>query len=257
MRTVEIAPDVAELLGPDLFARLNSGSWDQTVQCWDCGGLLLPSDPAVVLVIWPVDFGAGTLQYAVHAHPGCSRSQVRRMTVAELDARPRWTVDTGPDADVDVVTTLWDGGDGTGYAAVLISFRDEIVLDLDGERVDGVVAGLSAAGWQPTSDLNVPPTARPEGWLLRFTVTDVDAGRGMLELINPAGQVETEASVYDSLVWLLYVHQARSAVIVMGSRYLADWITEGHQRAAEQAAHAGRLVAGVVPVELRRCAGQP
>jgi hypothetical protein len=255
MRAVEIAPEVAELLGPDLTARLNSENWNQTVQCWDCGQLLPPSDPAVVLVIWPVDFGAGGLQHAVHAHPGCSRSEVRRMTVAELDARPRRTAETGPDADVDVVATVWDHGDGSGYAAVLISFRDEIQLEVGGERVDGAVAGLSAAGWQPTRDLSVPPAARPPGWRLRCTITDVQAGHGVLELINAAGQVETVATIYDSLAWMAGAHQAREAVVVMGSRYLADWITEGHQGAAEQAARGGRVVAGVVPVQLLRATG--
>jgi hypothetical protein len=254
MRSVQIAPDVADLLGATQTARLASDAWDETVQCWDCGQPVLPGDPAAVLVICAVDAGASNLQFAVHTHPACAGSEVRRMTIAELRARPEFPDDTATslDADLDVAATLWVRGDGSAYPAVFISFRAEVLLDAGDEPRDGVVAGLTAIGWHPTRTPDDVPPAAPAGWWIRFGVVDVEAGLGLLELINPAGQVETEARVQDALPWLAAVYRSGATAVFQGSRYLAPpvWLAEGTIAAARQAAHAGRLVGGTLPVHL-------
>jgi hypothetical protein len=251
MRPVEISPDVADVLGPELVDRMSSDSWDQVVQCWECGRLLPPDEPAAVLLLWPVDAGEGAFRLPVQVHQGCARSEIRRTTVAELRAQAAQRP-TGPDADLDVVATVWNLGDGTGYPALFISFREEILLGDGAERVDGVVAVLTTYGWHPVRALGVVPELAPRGWHGRFTITDLGAGRGHLELINPGGEVETEASVYDAQGWLLAVQQLGGSAVFMGSRYLSNWLVEGAVVAADRAALAGRLVGGLVPVTLHR-----
>ncbi|WP_394622337.1 hypothetical protein JNUCC0626_50240 (plasmid) [Lentzea sp. JNUCC 0626] len=249
MRPVEISPDVAGVLGPELVDRMTSDAWDQVVQCWECGRLLPPEEPAAVLLLWPVDAAAGTVQLPVQVHQNCARSEIRRTTVAELQAR---TVSqpAGPDADLDVVATMWDLGDGTGYPALFISFRDEVLLGDGPERIDGVVAALTMFGWHPVDALAVVPGLAPHGWRARFGIVDFEAGRGRLELINPGGEVETEATVYDAQGWLLAVQQLGGSAVIMGSKYLSNWLIEGAVVAADRAARNGRLVGGIVPVTL-------
>jgi hypothetical protein len=247
MRPVEIFPDVAGVLGPELVDRMTGDAWDEVVQCWECGQLLLPDEPAAVLLLWPVDAAGGTVQLPVQVHRNCARSEIRRTTVAALRARTAPQL-AGPDADLDVVATVWDLGDGTGYPALFISFREEILLGEGAERVDGVVAALTMSGWHPVGTLGVVPAAAPPGWHALFGVIDLDSGRGHLEVINPGGEVETEASVYDAQGWLLAVQQLGGSAVFMGSRYLSNWLIEGPVAGAERATRTGRLVGGLVPV---------
>jgi hypothetical protein len=249
MRPVKIASDVAAVLGSELVERMSSDSWDQVVQCWECGRLLGPDEPAAVLLLWPVDAGEGTLRIPVQVHQDCARSEIRRTTVAELRDRTAQQP-AGPDTDLDVVATVWDLGNGTGYPALFISFRGEVLLGDGAERVDGVVAVLTMSGWHPVTALDVVPAHAPRGWQARFTVADVEAGRGHLELINPGGEVETEASVHDAQGWLLAVQQLGGSAVFMGSRYLSNWLAEGTNAAAVRAVLDGRLVGGILPTSV-------
>lgn len=249
MRPVEISPDVADILGPELLARLTSDSWNEVAPCWECGRLLPPDAPAAVVLLWPVDAGQGTYRVPVHVHQGCGRSEIRRMTVAEIQVR-RETQPDGPDANLDAVATVWDLGDGTGYPALLLSFREEVLLGDGSDRVDGVVVVLAAAGWHRIDALGEVPGVGPPGWQARFAVTDAEAGRGLLELINPAGELESAAEVYDAQAWLLAVSRVGASAVFMGSRYLSNWLTEGTVAGVEHASRAGRLVGGMVPVAL-------
>lgn len=139
-----------------------------------------------------------------------------------------------------------------GYPALLISFREDVLIDTGDKRVDGLVAVLSGAGWHAISAMDVAPGHAPDGWCVRFTVTDLESGRGDLELINPTGEVETEASVYDAQGWMLGVQHLGASAVIMGLRYLSNWLVEGTVAATERAGRAGRLVGGIVPVTLRR-----
>lgn len=252
VRQVEIAPEVAALLGPEQCARLSSDDWDQPVQCWECDGWLAPAESAVVLILRRVDLGQGTIRFAVHAHPRCADSEVREVTLAELQARD---AELGLDAadsgtSVDVVATVWDLGNGAGYPVVLISFQTEVMIEAGPERMDAVVSALLRLGWHLVSHMDQPPPSGPEGYRLRFTHAEGHAAAaGLVELIDPAGEVETSAYVQPGRFWRPGALRTGRSVVILGSRYLTEWATRG-RGAVKRAARAGALVGGVVPVDL-------
>jgi len=245
---------VAAELGSTQMARLASEVWDRPVQCWECRRKLDPAEPAAVLLILPEDYGLGTVRFGVHAHPGCARSEIRKTTVAELVARRLLSPDEPEDEpDVDVVATVWEYGEkGTeqfrAYPLVMLSYRSDLLAAGGGaERQDLLVSGLLAEGWHLVDGLDRTYPRAPAGYRLRFT--DCGPGEpGQLELISHRG-LETSATVQPGRYWKPMVAEARMALVVHGSQYLADWATAG-RAAAQDAARSGALVGGIVPAEL-------
>lgn len=260
MRTVIIAPEVAELLGAEQVERLRSTVWEQRVQCWECDGWIGTDEPAAVVVLRPADI-AGAVDIAVHAHPEHARSEIRAVPQAEFRRRKQQRRDAAkaaglrgllPDGEpsVDVVATTLDSGKNDEFGAVLISHRAELLLADSPGRVDGLVSVLLGQGWELFSSITTPPVAELPGWSARFTHEQPGAAApGVFELIAPDGSVETSAQVQPSRLWRPAVVRSGRAAVVQGSRFLTDWTTKG-RTAVKRAARAGLLVASVVPVRV-------
>lgn len=253
VREVQISAEVAAVLGGEQCARLRGEDWNVRVQCWDCDGWLEPDDPAVVLVLAPDDdVAGGVVEFAVHAHCTCARSEIRRLAAAELKARRdgRGT-ETDGSTDIQMVATVWDTGRGTAYPAVLISYNAEMMFNPGSvERIDAIVTALLAQGWHLVTDLSAPAPAGPAGWQLRFTHDEGHASApGLLELIEPGYGVVTAAHVEPARLWRPAVLRTGTAVVIHGSRYLTEWQTRG-RTAVKRAARSGALVGGIIPVTL-------
>lgn len=257
-RTVHIADDVAAALGPEQVARLTGPEWiDQRVQCWECDGWMETGEDVAVLLVRVTDLvdpdtGAST-SFALHSHPACSPSKILVTTEAEIRAR-RGALATQRDEgdDVDAVATVFDTGRGSAYPVVMFSYRTELIADSPGpERVDLVVSGLMSFGWHLVSNLADPPGPGPAGFRLRFThERPAPASPGVLELLDPAGQVETAVEVTPGRYWRPGVAISGQTVLLQGSRYLTDWERRG-RAGVKAAVRAGSIVGGIVPVELR------
>lgn len=254
-----IADDVAAALGPEQVARLTGPEWDQQVQCWECDGWIGPDEDAAVLLLRvtdPVNADTGaTVSFSLHSHPACSPSKILVMTADQVRARrPELDerTDQGDGTDVDVVATVFDTRRGTGYPVVLLSYQTELIADsLGPERMDLVVSGLVMQGWHPLTTLAEPPAAGPAGYRIRFSHEQgIAAAPGILEVINPSGQVDTVAEVTPGRYWRPGVVRTGQTVLIQGSRYLTDWQRRG-RAGVKAAVRAGLLVGGVVPVELR------
>lgn len=247
MRTVDIHPAVAGVLGAEQVTRLRSQTWDERLQCWECDRWLDAIEPAAVLVLDVVDVGQ---RFAVFTHPGCAASQVRASSTAEIRARRTDRVDTdgqGPDegTDVDVVTTVWPAAAGP-WPVLMISLHQDVPLDQGGpDRVDALVAALTGIGWHPVITLDAPPAQGPTGYRVRFVEP-----AGLVEVVDPTGQVETSGHVDAPQQWrTAVIHAGGRTGVLMGSRFLTHWDQHG-PAGVESAVRAGLLVGGVVPVDL-------
>lgn len=257
-RTVHIADDVAAALGSEQVARLTGPEWiDQRVQCWECDGWMSPGEDVAVLLVRVSDLddpgtGAG-LSFALHSHPACSPSKILVTTAAEIQAR-RGELPTQRDEgdDVDAVATVFDTGRDSAYPVVMFSYHADLIADSPGpDRVDIVVSALTSFGWHLVTTLAEPPGPAPAGFRIRFTHEQpAAAAPGVLELINPAGQVETAAVVTPGRYWRPGVAISGQTVLLHGSRYLTDWQRRG-RAGVKSAVRAGLIVGGVLPVELR------
>jgi hypothetical protein len=250
VRQIDVAPEVAAELGAEQIERLAGDAWDRAIPCWECGQDLAPAEPAAVLLIQPVDYGQGTVRFAVHAHRGCAISEIRKVTMAELAARNALDAEESDAPDVDVVATLWKYGQGTGrftvYPLVMFSYRGDLTEIGGGpERQDLLVSAFLAEGWHLVTGLDRTYPRAPAGWRLRYFGT---REAGQLDLFSHRG-LETSTTVHPERRWRLAVAEARMALVVHGSQYLADWATKG-PAAVNEAVRAGSLVAAIVPVEL-------
>lgn len=250
MRQVEIAAEVAAELGAEQVARLTDGTWDERVQCWDCGGWIEAAEPAAVLLLETE--GTGPVRFGTFAHPSCGRSEIRAVSAAEMAANKAAAAqdpeDTG--SSLDAVATVWPLGE-SAYPVVLFSYRGDVLRHGGPERQDGLVAALLEHGWHLVTTLDTADhRAGPAGYRLRFTHEQPNStAPGLLELINPHGQVETTVHIQPAGYWRPALVRTGRAMVVHGSRYLGDWASKG-RRAVKHAARAGSLVGGIVPVEL-------
>jgi hypothetical protein len=246
MREVQISPQVAELLGAEEIRRLTSDVWDVPVQCWECGEQLTAGEPVSLLVVVPTD--VDNLAFAVHAHPACSDSAVKRYSATQIRARFPLPADDDREDDVEAVALVWTTSAGAGYPALFLSYRAEVLLADRPERTDALVSGLIREGWHLASTLDAPPPAGPPGVRLRFAL-DPAAGVGVAELLGTDGAVETAVTVTVPLLWYPALRAGGQVAVFHGSRYLQHWQDRG-PTVLSDAARAGVLVGGLIPAEL-------
>jgi hypothetical protein len=230
-RTILISDEVARELGQEQVARMHGPEWQQRVRCWECDQWIDAADDIALLIVRVPELddvpGRGAVQTAVHSHPACRSSQVLALTLAEVDAiqDARQRPDEGGLDAVDVVATTFETRSGGSYIpVVMLSYRaDLIVADTGHDRVDLFTTSMLAAGWHPITSVT--------------------------EVLDPHGQVETEATVQPTGLWRPAVVRTGCTVLIQGSQYLTDWQSKG-RAAVKRAVRAGLLTGGVVPVDL-------
>ncbi|SDN14537.1 hypothetical protein SAMN04488074_13643 [Lentzea albidocapillata subsp. violacea] len=255
-RTILISDEVGQELGQEQVARMHGPEWAQRVRCWECDQWIEATDEAAVLIVRVPELDEATaagLQTAVHAHPGCRSSQVLTLTLAEIDAirGARQRPDEGGLDAVDVVATTFETRRGGIAPVVLLSYRADLTVAGAGpDRVDLLTTSMLAVGWHPITSASEPPGPGPDGYRVRFRHDRRDpAAPGVLEVLDPLGQVGTEAYVQPTGLWRPAVVRTGRTVLIQGSQYLTDWQTTG-QAGVNRAVQAGLLTGGVVPVDL-------
>jgi len=263
-RTVTIASGVTEHLGAEQVARLRGPQWAQPVQCWQCDQWIPTDHDAAVLFLRVAELldeprRKGS-SFALWAHPDCLSSQVLVLTLEQIRAHRAALAAAGAEAgpaedtdDVQVVATTIPTPQGdAAYPAVLVSFRVDLALDEPDmtDRVDLVAAALIGYGWHPITTLAAPPAPGPDGYRVRFRYEGPGAAApGVVEVIDPLGQIETSARVDPDGWWRPSVEHLGATVLLLGSQYLVDWANTGLD-GVRDAVRAGTLVGGLVPVEL-------
>lgn len=255
-RTILISDEVARELGREQVDRMHGPEWQQRVRCWECDQWIEAADDVALLIVRVPEIDEATgggLQTGVHAHPDCRPSQVLSLTLAEVDAirAGRQRPDEGDLHTVDVVATTFETRDDSYIPVVMLSYRADLMLAGAGhDRVDLLTTSMLAEGWHQITSMTEPPGPGPQGYSVRFRHDRADpSAPGVLEVVNPSGQVDTEAHVVPTGLWRPAVVRAGRTVLIQGSQYLTDWQTKGRV-AVKRAVRAGLLTGGVVPVEL-------
>jgi hypothetical protein len=255
-RTVLISDEVGRELGQEQVARMHGPEWQQRVRCWECDQWIEATDDVAMLIVRVPELDQATgggVQTGVHAHPECRSSQVLTLTLAEVDAIRigREHLDEGDLYSVDVVATTFETRGDSFIPVVMLSYRADLMLAGAGhERVDLVTTSMLAAGWHQITSMTEPPGPGPQGYSVRFHHDRADpSAPGLLEVVNPFGQVDTSAHVQPTGLWRPAVVRAGRTVLIQGSQYLTDWQAKG-RAAVKRAMRAGLLTGGVVPVEL-------
>jgi hypothetical protein len=256
VRTVVVAPEVAAMLGVEELARLAGPEWTTPVQCWQCERWIQPDEDAALVVLRVTEFEerlpGSAPQMGVHTHPGCLSSQVRTVSLAEIQARRSTAPEDTGGTTVDVVATTIETEDGTSaFPVVMISYQADLLAAATGrDRVDLLASGLLNIGWHPITSLTRPPAAAPAGYRVRFTHLDGNAtAPGVLEVIGPDGEVETSAGVAPTRFWRPAIIRSGRTVVLQGSHFLTDWERRG-RAGVKKAIRDGLVVGGIVPVEL-------
>lgn len=207
----------------------------------------------MIVAVRPTDVGDGLLTFAQHAHPGCAKSGILKVTRAELEARRAARGDADGDresgSDVQVAATVLETKRGA-YAALLVSHTDQLIAPGGRERTDLFTTGMLTRGWHLVGSLDYPPEPAPPGWAVRFTHDDGHAAApGLVEIIDPEFGVVVNATVQPARLWRPAVVHSGHTAVFMGTGFLTDWLTRG-RAVVRQAARAGNLVGVVMPVLL-------
>lgn len=252
MRDLDIAPDVAAIIGPAREKAIRAGRELASGRCPVCRGHVdrQHQDAAVVIRAAIVD-GQRTA-YVNLTHAPCSRSRIIEVSAAQVEAEQR--------------QAHADNGDGLGGCTMMTALappdRRPVVLirfdktyrqaaGPDGDSVDLIANLLLSAGWHLVTQWEADPAEVP-GWRLHWHPTTTETtGPATVSITTPGDELLADATLSAAEAWLQAAADRGYVTVCYTPLPLHTW-TGVDNDALTEAIREGRVIGGRLAVSIRR-----